>query len=122
RTRADFPEPEKVPFDPTQAESIESIRPVAPTQIDPDLLDRGIWEIQEGMKFDTGVGGASTQILLSPGADQLNRLLEEAVPESMTVPLEETSPPPAEPVLEPTSSLKESIDDPSTSTPLVPSS
>jgi hypothetical protein len=80
RVREDFPEPEKIPFDPTKAERIETIRPAAPSKISPDLLDRGMWEIQEGMRIDTTGEALPTPIPLSPGAEELNRLLEEDPP------------------------------------------
>lgn len=79
RVNESYPQPKKIPFDPSKAEPIETIKPVAPETLQPDLLDNSLWKIQEGT--DLGRIGPATptlQILDTQDSARFHEILQES--------------------------------------------
>lgn len=77
RVDEDYEPPKKLPFDPTKAETIESLPPLPLRQIEPKTLDEDLWMQGEG--YDLGLKSGSKVGSASPTAQsmQLKKLLDE---------------------------------------------
>lgn len=100
RLDENFPEPEKIPFDPSKANPIETIKPTAPILIEPDLLDNSLWKIQEGTDLGMTVPAAPPEApLAAEGSGRFQEILQEEG--LLPTPTEDSDPTAAEPEMEP---------------------
>lgn len=82
RTIEEFEPPEKLPFDPNRAETIESIPPIPLQKIDDGSLLQDLWLLEEG--YDTGIRenravGSATETNRAGGIDRLLDNLEKSL-------------------------------------------
>ncbi len=73
RTQEEFEPPEKLPFNPNRAETIESIPPIPLLKVEENSLLQDLWLLEEG--YDTGIransgGGATSGTNPSDGIDR----------------------------------------------------
>ena len=96
RVNEEFPEPERVPFDPEKAESIEVRSPVRVKSVSSELVDKSLWETGEGTVLQIDPGGFLPSLQPRAGEGQMERLLGEEVPALappvVTPPSEESAP------------------------------
>jgi hypothetical protein len=97
RLNEEFPEPERIPFDPEKAESIEVRSPVRVMSVSRELTDRSLWETGEGTVLQIDPNQVGPLLKSSTAEGQMDRLLGAEVPAS-------ASPVAAPPAVEPSPS------------------